>query len=125
MNKQIGYNMVKISELKGAALDWAVGTSWGLDIDVATFGPFFGRGYKWTSYRFVKYDPSSNWKLSSIILEAVIIELTKVGDKFKAVTTHQYIGYGDTMQEAICRAYVLHRVGKDCVEIPKELIADD
>lgn len=107
---------IKTNELTGAALDWATGKAWGLDIYVSTFGPLLGKGYKWACVRSRKYHPSTDPKDFYLLQEKFRYEVVLENDQWKS---GKYTA--PTIGEVICKRFVAHRFG-DEVEVPKELL---
>ena len=99
---------MKTSELTGAALDWAVATCEGYQLDLVPEG---------------SYTPSTDWAQGGPIIEREEIDTMKVG-------VNQWRGrieggnpvsrYGHTPLIAAMRCYVASKLGED-VSIPEEL----
>lgn len=117
---------VKISELKGAALDWAVAKAEGYHlqcIDIPTF-----RNAHWLQY-------SQHWNLAGPIIEREGINLIRCNDLYfpKGNEEGQHweplykafnrtlTRYGSTPLITAMRCYVASKLG-DEVEIPDELV---
>jgi hypothetical protein len=119
---------MKTSELKGAALDWAVAKCEGLEVYiddgmVRLVGQPFDRKYAfWT--------PSTDWAHGGEIIEREMIsvsrEFTSSAVEWAAWTPApirddaEAFGYGDSPLIAAMRCYVASKLG-DEVEIPEEL----
>lgn len=119
---------VPVSELSGAALDWAVAKCEG--------GPYRGKGKQYATdgtgvvdgpcryYFFQATDFSSDWKLGGPIVERERIELGSYADQWQA-TIHADYGSlyhrGPTPLVAAMRCYVASKLG-DTVEVPVELL---
>lgn len=109
---------IKVSELTGAALDWAVAKRAGEYLA--------GYAVDWRNNRANKY--SANWAKGGPIIERERISLVGVGivnwkasiNKADMYTATQY---GDTPLIAAMRCYVASKLG-DTVAVPKDLIYD-
>lgn len=103
---------IKLGELSGNALDWAVGEA--LTWSQAFINLNYPDGFH----------PSTNWAQGGVIIERECIDLQYQGgdtdiwgaDIFSAVSTV----YGDTPLIASMRCYVASKLG-DEVDIPDEL----
>ena len=118
---------MKTSELKGAALDWAVAKCEGWEIVPNThrFNEeliMFKKGEEcqW----FVDYDPSTDWAQGGPIIEREEIQLSVeavgVWGAFIEGGTKDFLYHGPTPLIAAMRCYVASKLG-DEVEIPEEL----
>jgi hypothetical protein len=113
---------VKTAELEGAALASAVGEAAGLDIRVGTFGPLFGKGYRWACVRSQLFDPTDNRdNYGSRIIDTALIATRPTGGLYWTAQ----IGSGPeltgkTRLIAAMRCYVQAQRG-DEVEVPDEL----
>lgn len=117
---------IKVTDLSGPALDWAVAKCEGVKIDRFPEAPrslFYGPG-------FAKYKPSSDWSLGGPIIEREGIGLdfspADMGDDPACVwaaydRAHAERENGPTPLVAAMRCYVASKLG-DTVEIPEELI---
>lgn len=123
---------VKTSELTDAALDWAVLEAQKPKLKnperagIGSFGPLFGKGYKYPAWDLTKYDPSVNWSQGGPIIDniqamfmahidgGIISYLRKHG-------TSGPIGKGPTHLIAAMRCLVASRIG-DEVDVPEELL---
>ena len=114
--------LIKISELKGASLDWAVGVSWNLEISIGKFGPFFGNGYVYPSYRSIKFAPSTDVKMCWTLLEKLVTKFQRLDDGSYSATIGDHTLNGQTIGEAICRVYVKYRNLTDEIDVPEELL---
>jgi Protein of unknown function (DUF2591) len=128
---------MKTSELTGAALDWAVMEAMKPQLrtpercGIGTFGPLFGKGYKYPSWGMKKYAPSTDWKEGGPIIEREIVELVRgqsgsngpvyweARAGFEDKPGHA-IAYGPTPLIAAMRCFVASKLG-DEVDVPKEL----
>lgn len=108
---------VKVSELSGAALDWAVAVVEG-DGDI-------------TPSLLVKhYKPSTDWSEGGPLIEREGItvhcrDLGKypewVADYITWLPEHEWENHGETALIAACRAIVREKLGEE-IEIPDELL---
>ena len=120
---------IKTSELTGATLDWAVaialGYKPGTELFVGSFGPLFGKGYKWPSIRMTKGNWSENWSQGGPIIERENISLQQ--GRPPAYPTQwlaSMVGCmytGPTPLIAAMRCYVASKLG-DEVDVPEELL---
>ncbi len=112
---------INTSELKGAALDWAVAKCAG----VSMIGH---QGFVWDAYtNLAVFEPSINWEQAGPIIEREVIAL--IHPKHDCWTAHVYDKHrddesytldGTTPLIAAMRCYVASKLG-DEVEIPEEL----
>ena len=113
---------IKTSELQGAALDWAVGSSLGMELRVSgypdgeggtefTFAAKIPGGYK-------AYTPSTNWSQGGPLIESHEVEIE--AGPWSACCGIKTM-HGDTILEAACRAIVSAKLG-DEVDVPEELL---
>lgn len=137
---------VKVSELRGKALDWAVaqvdsfceGLTWRI-VDGVMIGEGKEEGGRFTACVFLSrgtsvirrlrlkgadiepYSPSSLWSQAGPLIERVRVAIEWNVDHWEAATdaTGGWLT-GDTALEAAMRAVVMHG-GKLVVEIPDEL----
>lgn len=105
---------MKLAELSGAALDWAVANCEGLvSIDTKNlFEPW---------YLLRDYTPSINWAQGGPIIEREGIALGQTGDGWEATCDGCIYVYGPTPLIAAMRCYVANKLGQE-VEIPEELM---
>lgn len=106
-------NKVKISELTGVALDWAVVKAEGL-ADI------------YCNQSVKTFNPSTSWAQGGLIIEREKISLLSVGlvnwaAKADYGDSQAVTKYGDTPLIAAMRCYVASKLG-DTVEISKELM---
>lgn len=105
---------VKVIELTGAALDWAVQQCEGArkDIDFVW----------WTDDH---YSPSTDWKQGGPIIEREGLCLIKTGTTWQCTTNgnalHSHAKEGSIALIAAMRCYVASKLG-DAVEVPEELL---
>lgn len=102
---------VKIAELMGAALDWAVA-----QCENRTSQFWMNHSYWGT------YSPSTNWSLAGPIIECNKIGIIPHGFCYKATNMENTIMVvADTMLVAAMRSYVASKFGYE-IEVPKELL---
>lgn len=123
---------IKTSELQGAALDWAVALAlWGT-VDIATFGPMFGKGFYGPCIkgRQTLFDPSTNWTQGGPIIERMFREGLEMrqgepeaGNQraWARLRDGRYYWHETSPLIAAMRCYVASKLG-DEVEIPEELV---
>jgi hypothetical protein len=104
---------IKVSELTGAALDWAVAKCEGLLHDDGTVSDY--------------WQPSELWEQGGPIIEREGISVDRIGSAWTADIADSVGGYiehtesGTTPLIAAMRCYVASKLG-DTVEVPKELL---
>jgi hypothetical protein len=114
---------IKSSELKDAALDWAVAKArYGKDMEAVMNHPAVAN---------IPYKPSTDWRQGGPIIEHMDIAVVPVDDsdlpdKWKACDV--LIGsevwlFGATPLKATMRCYVASKLG-DEVDVPDELIGE-
>lgn len=126
---------VKTSELIGAALDWSVLEALKPDLKhperagISTFGPLFGKGYKYPSWGSTKYAPSRDWKEGGPIIDrdkicTIHYESDENGNPcepgWTAYIWREFPMHGPTALVAAMRCFVTSRLG-DEVDVPDEL----
>ena len=112
-------NKLKTSELTGAALDWAVAKCEGIEWWAAE-EPKDGLFIDYERTRL--YSPSSDWSQGGPLIAQHIFLLEDLGDyEWGATAANGCKCRGDTVLQAVCRAYVLATLGEE-VEIPNELL---
>lgn len=121
---------IKVSELSGAALDWAVAKCEGFKADqIKANGPV--HLFKTVGYAPIPYQPSIDWNLAGPIIDRECIglqpNLGEIGN-FRAVIYYvpspgveKFFAEGPTMLIAAMRCYVASKLG-ETVEVPDELI---
>ena len=119
---------IKISELNGAALDWAVAKCEGVEVHMTRGGwyvfdsevhPEFSNEYN--DSKMHSFKPSTNWAQGGPIIERERIEVRDYGgDAWSAYDYIHPIQIGPTPLIAAMRCYVASKLGEE-VEIPKEL----
>ncbi len=125
---------VKVSELSGYALDWAVGKrAEGLKITTLgsghTHGIWLVSGESWyTNYK--AYHPSTEWEQGGPIIERIRGLYVKHWIESSYDTRYEVhihnseedsIGFGETLLIASMRCYIASRLG-DTVSVPVELL---
>ena len=104
---------IKIGELNGAALDWAVAKCEGLDIRRLSGGEFLlADGDFWF--------PSIDWAQGGPIIEREGIALGQTGDGWEATCDGCIYISGPTPLIAAMRCYVASKLGEE-VEVPEEV----
>lgn len=111
---------IKTSELKGVALNWAVGVAEGLDVQVYGSKP----AVVWIGTKRT-YSPSVCWVTAGPIIERERIELTfdhddKEWGAFVANNANDFCYFGPTPLVAAMRCFVASKLGGE-VGVPKEL----
>ncbi len=112
---------VKINELTGMALDYAVAKAIGIDVDI-------GSEFIIDKNRCV-YTPSGSWVICGELIDTYWIELSmeviEGNDRWYASPVHLIGNYADasTPREAICRSVVMIEFD-DVVGIPDELLVE-
>ena len=108
---------MKVSELQGAALDWAVAKCEGMVPNT----PFIASNKEYT------FKPSINWEQGGPIIEREEISLETMahdeyGDGWLATSVRYavYMEFAPTPLIAAMRSYVASKMG-DEIEIPEEL----
>lgn len=111
---------MKVSELSGAALDWAVAKCEGLTC--------FGHQLTEDKITIIlsdgtyeNFEPSCNWQIGgAIIARERISLLDQGGDCWLAICGWKEV-FGDTQLEAAMRAYVTSKLG-DEIQIPEGVV---
>jgi hypothetical protein len=124
--------LIKTSELKGSALDYAVAKSEG-KLDVYGEVSFIGtHGWCYEGCEAMRYIPSIKWAQGGPIIEREKISVAFVGKTLPdAMAPHDsctsahidgaFTYYADTALIAAMRCYVASKLG-DSVDVPDELI---
>jgi len=115
---------IKTSELKGAALDWAVAKSEEL-IDKnnkLTYGADLLYDIKTLVCLYARFNPSANWSQGGPIIEREEIWIEYTNNKPYAKIRNGEFIYGSTMLIAAMRCYVASKFG-DVIDVPDELLA--
>ena len=128
---------VHVTDLTGAALDWAVALTQGYESDRPQGGQlkmkwlgvwiYVVAGQNIHVHPSNRYSPSVDWAQGGPIIQAEQIELSWDGSDGKAFwwkAVHQDIAQfqmGDTHLVAACRAIVAAKLG-ETVSVPKELL---
>jgi hypothetical protein len=108
---------IKVSELEGAALDWAVAKAINAEAITAHMD-------HWSSP--VRYSPSTIWSQGGRLIEVYDVGVCKMGSgewcaAVDSIKVSQFYNTGLTALIAVCRAIVLVKLG-ETVEVPDELI---
>jgi hypothetical protein len=132
---------MKVSELTGHALDWAVAKCAGLLEPRERYGKmvpsvvldmeYWSNGDPMVRlnpcpdvYYRAEYDPSTNWEHGGPIIERERINLWNEGHDWEASLYGKHIVWGETPLVAAMRCYVASKLG-DEVEIPAELLTKE
>lgn len=128
---------VKTAELDGAALDWAVASTLGWQVEIKPISTYSnastGHRQKATGYRLwmvsdvepEECTPSTDWSQGGHLLESyrTAFLIVAEGEEFVAVLPdHGAAGVGATHLIAACRAIVAAKLG-ETVSVPAELLA--
>ncbi len=117
---------IKVSELTGAALDWAVAKCEGVALVLAPFRGarnfvILGQNMKPTT---ATYEPSTHWAQGGPIIEQWCIDVEHTPSKGWRAARHVGIvplyEYGPTPLIAAMRCYVASKLGGE-VDVPEEL----
>lgn len=106
---------MKVSELEGAALDWAVANCEEL-VSTNTKNLF----EPW--YLLRNYTPSTDWAQAGPIIERESISLEWTGESWMAYIWHDEEFFASTPLVAAMRSYVADKLG-DEIEVPEEVAA--
>jgi hypothetical protein len=129
---------MKVSELTGHALDWAVAKCAGLLEPRERYGKmvpavvldmeYWSNGDPMVRlnpcpdvYYRAEYDPSTNWEHGGPIIGRERINLWNEGHDWEASHYGEHIVWGETPLVAAMRCYVASKLGNE-VEIPAELL---
>ena len=132
---------MKVYELKGHALDWAVAKCAGLLEPRERYGKmvpsvvldmeYWSNGDPMVRlnpcpdvYYRAEYDPSTNWQHGGPIIERERINLWNEGHDWEASLYGKHIVWAETPLVASMRCYVASKLG-DEVEIPAELLTKE
>ena len=112
---------VKVSELSGSALDWAVAKAHGVNMD-RFYNEIVDLGHSVADI----YVPSTNWDQGGPIIERTGITVGPSNafcqeyGKFAASLENPIVAFGDTPLIAAMRCFVKSKLGES-VEIPDQL----
>lgn len=114
---------LKVEQLMGPALDWAVAKAVGGNPWVSPFG---GVGFDSDCWALAPYQPSISWDHCGPLIERFNIGLTVMNGSWLATEGEHSGGcgescYGGNQREAACRAIVLSQLGEE-VEVPETLV---
>lgn len=122
---------VKVSELSGPALDWAVARIEGVPVRREFSGDDgHGNSVVWLSYECLEYSPSKDWAQGGPLIEHYDPEERRLPerDRYAEIWLDRSggcavvgRGVGDTRLVAFCRALVDAQLGSE-IEIPDELL---
>lgn len=111
---------VKVAELSGSALDWAVAKAQGVEIDLP------GSDVVWAKYAGA-YSPSTDWSQGGPLIESQMVSLHcpqstyDIWAGWVIADKGEFCQGGDTALIAVCRTIVAAKLG-DVVNVPEELI---
>jgi hypothetical protein len=113
---------IKVSELTGAVLDWAVAKCEGRGyvMDETEYAPD-GRTYQRGTAQSGGLNYSSDWPQGGPIIEREGISIVHQSDQWSAQTDDDLFAYGPTPLIASMRCYVASKMG-DTIEVPEELL---
>lgn len=119
---------VKINELTGHALDWAVAKCEGENAELNRDEIVTWKTVAFEEYRLV-WNPSTNWAQGGVIIERECIELTKGygiwGAQIRNGEYGEWCEYeGSTPLVASMRCYVASKLG-DEVDIPDDVFKQE
>lgn len=120
---------IKISELEGAALDWAVGVA--TKTHITMWVPGGGRPgvsvFEGSAFG-VYYSPSTSWSQCGPLIDSMniffderwgqVMAWTRKGTAKRGIKTE----LGETRLQAACRVIVCAHTDGDTVEVPDELV---
>jgi len=124
---------VRVSNLVGEALGWAVGKAEGLDLQLAPPGY---NGVPWRVFalyraavteRTERFNPSEDWALGGPLVEKRMVSLhcpqstDDIWAGWVITDKGEFCQAGDSALIAACRAIVAAKLG-DTVQVPKELM---
>lgn len=113
--------IVKVSELQGAALDWAVAMAEKMPVTL-----YKGPGNTWVNYFGNDFDPSRSWDCCGQLFDKYCVEIDRLAGKvFATIRLCDERSIVCSSREsliAICRAIVSAKLG-DEIEVPDELIS--
>lgn len=132
---------VRTDSITDAALDWAVLEALKPTLKdpsqayIGTFGPLFGKGYRYPAWKSRKYSPSTDWAQGGPIIEIEEIGIRRNApcsdgrqwEAFGSITAKgagYRWGYGRTPLVAAMRCFVASRLGEE-VDIPDDLLPRD
>jgi hypothetical protein len=116
---------MKVSELTGAQLDWAVAKCEGYEckFDDEILGAWLvpEEGYLHDEKPLSKFNPSTNWAQGGPIIQWEKIGILPSGNAYYELNEGTYYSYGTTPLIASMRCYVASKLG-DEIELPEELL---
>lgn len=113
---------VKVSELTGAALDWAVAKCEGIELIDGRYNRLLVDGRMSRGQEMMAlYKPSTNWAQGGPIIERERINLWNEGYEWEASRYGEHIIWGETPLIAAMRCYVAYKLG-NTVKIPDALL---
>jgi hypothetical protein len=112
---------MKVSELTGAALDWAVAKAEGIELSNGCYNRLLVDGRMSAGQKMLTpYNPSTNWAQGGPIIEREKMTLEWTGEDWMAYIRHDEEYFGPTPLIAAMRCYVASKLG-DEIEVPDEL----
>ena len=105
---------MKVSDLKGAALDWAVAKCEGRQ-EPEVVNNFAVAWYTWPNTHY-----STNWAQGGPIIEREGITIFQTGRDWMGYIRHDTESFAPTPLIAAMRCYVTSKLGDD-IDIPEEL----
>ncbi|MCA4077443.1 DUF2591 domain-containing protein [Pseudomonas kurunegalensis] len=119
---------VRVSNLSGEALGWAVGKAEGLDVYLEPPGyngvPWrvFARYQGQAIEHAKRFNPWEDWAIAGLLLDKHRISLIYAFEEYEALIGMTESGYHPSPTIAVCRVVVAAKLG-DTVQVPKELMA--
>ena len=112
---------MKVSELQGAALDWAVAKAEGIELSNGCYNRLLIDGRMSAGQKMLTpYNPSTNWAQGGPIIERERIAVWGDGNLYWEAECGWAWGKGPTPLVAAMRCYVSSKVGEE-IEVPEEL----
>jgi hypothetical protein len=113
---------MKVSELTGAALDWAVAKAEGIELSNGCYNRLLVDGRMSTGQKMLTpYNPSTDWAHGGPIIEREKMTLEWTGEDWMAYIRHDEEYFGPTPLIAAMRCYVASKLG-DEIEVPDEIV---
>ena len=119
---------IKVSELSGIALDWAVAKAEGFEPGTHKWGGDDGEGFElicnpiWMDNHI--WSPSTDWSQGGSLIERESIAIMVITNIWQAVHPSEIDWMaGPTPLIAAMRCYVASKLG-DAVDVPDELMED-
>jgi hypothetical protein len=113
---------MKVSELTGAALDWAVAKAEGIELSNGCYNRLLVDGRMSAGQKMLTpYNPSTDWAQGGPIIEREKMTLEWTGEDWMAYIRHDEEYFGPTPLIAAMRCYVASKLG-DEIEVPDEIV---